>query len=323
MFRPPDTEFVEMFGRHQADFWEMFSKISSRDVSDFLHWKSDFPHGEFHRKQVAVYANQVARQLGLPESEIKTCLYAGMFHDLGRNRQFVEKFKGGEDKHSVASLIGAYLIRHESVDSEISSFTALSDAIAHHSDDVLPKDAPLTTRIVRDCDRVAGMGWSGIIRDAYYLGFRHPRFTRKTQAEVAEDISICDMGNTWDDNYEIKVREFVLENVLPFIMEKGKMHEMLHRCSLWIWRYTGVEDNSGQPIVDPIMFDIQAMFLRRHMATVEFADILLGQISPRNILKMFQIVDKKYHQQLGGSPKYLDRMLYFARKHKMLWGQNY
>jgi len=318
MFRA-DDEITAFLTPQWPGVAEIFRKISDEDIKNLLNRSLDFPHGEFHRKQVSVYSAWIAREFGLSDAQIKTCLYGGFFHDAGR--LLVEQKDSESEKHGVASLLAVFLTTNDLFALGTSSVRSLSEAISFHSENVLPDNAALTTRIVRDCDRVAGMGWSGIIRSAYYLGFRHPSFTKRSQEEVAEDNSICDMGRPWGDGYEANVREFVLGNVLPYIREKGKISEMLYHCLIWAGRFDGMKNKHNNSwIVEPVLFEIVGHFLKRHLATVEFVGLLLKETPSVQVKDILKRVEGEYRGfSAKGWVEELEHLLEGARERKMLW----
>lgn len=315
----PSEDIGPFLGPYWSEVADIFRQgVSSKDVLDF--GNSDFPHSEFHRKQVSIYSSWMALELGLGKPEAKTCIYAGTYHDSGL---LLARRKGLElGKHQMASLVVAYLTTDDLFDFGVSSLRDLSEAIALHSEDVLPEDAALTTRIVRDCDRVAGMGWTGIVRSAYYLGFRHPSFTKKPQEAVAEDFSLVDMNSPWVDGYETNVRKFVLENVLPFIKDKGKSHEILYHCLVWSGRFEGMWSKQKHSwAVEPILDKIQGWFLRKHLATLEFIAILVRGTPAPQVKKVLKRIEREYP---GFSTKdWIKHLLSYtlepARKRGMLW----
>jgi len=138
----------------------------------------------------------------------------------------------------------------------------------------------LYARIVRDANKLAGLGWTGVIRDSYYHGFRHPLITKRNEEEIITDAILCDVRypNETDD-FEKVVKQFVLRCVYPFISKNNLQSQMLETSWDWVKRYAGVIDRKGNTITDPIIPIAQKLDLKMLDARFEFIEVLNESIN--------------------------------------------
>lgn len=123
----------------------------------------------------------------------------------------------------------------------------------------------MLTRVLRDADRVAGIGETGVIREAYYMGpgFRHPAFTKRTEKEVMEDGLVCDMRYPLEPDYERGVEEFVYKNVFPYLVKNGLVGEMVEKLKEHMYGIVGKRNEGGVWEIEPVLTSAKILATQR------------------------------------------------------------
>lgn len=219
--------------------------------------KEDWPHGDLHAAQTMDYALVLAEKLGMEPKEKERLEEVASLHDTGY-KLVQEGIIKAEGHH-----YGSYLIARLSLD------RLAATNIFLHVADVLPEDTPLSARVLRDADRLAGMGWTGIIREAYYLGFRHVYFT--IAPEEVENFLLYDFRlPPLPEDYEASPRYFCLNHVGPYLVKNGLQEKMLEGCDRLLERFYGKRGESGEWLMEPVMPIAQELFKPKADALVEF-----------------------------------------------------
>ena len=161
------------------------------NIEEILSIPLDFPHADFHTKQVRLFTHIIGR--GLEDSGIETGATLTELDQIARYHDSGYAFsRTGILHHSQHHYAGAFIA------SELGFSNVVIEGILHHSSDVIPEDSPFAVHIVNTADRCAGMGWTGLIRDAYYLGVRHPVMDNP---DASEDL-LVDLRHPADANTE-------------------------------------------------------------------------------------------------------------------------
>ena len=243
---------------------------------NFADLEFDFSHQDFHRRQVVLNTQLLAAYCGLSKPEIALAQTAAFFHDLGYG--FIAGGHLPPNLHHLGSILRAYRLFDPADFRDFGREMAFEDiarAVILHIEDVLPEGTPLWMRIVRDADRIAGIGPTGLIRAAYYEGFTHPAFTERTPREVVQDGIICDLRAPWVNGNDERPDQFCREVVLPWIIENGKVTVVLEKIIELINRINGKKDPEGKNwVVEPVIQQAQQLFAGKTLKTYEYALIL-------------------------------------------------
>ena len=125
--------------------------------------RPDFPHERHHSYTVRHFAVGLGQLLRLSPVDLAKLRLAAELHDMSYG--FVVSGQVPYEEHHWAAELLAYMIFRD---------REVAEGIWDHLFDRLYPHVALWVRLLRDADRLAGMGWSGIIREAYYLGFLAP-----------------------------------------------------------------------------------------------------------------------------------------------------
>lgn len=151
-------------------------------------------------------------------------------------------------------------------------------AILHHTDDVLPSDAPFFCRVVRDLDRLSGLGYTGINRLAYYLDGYYDRYHSLLDGEAEKLINnrtFCESAFPQVDNYEENAKRFFRKDLLNFVREdysQQRQKKMLEILQSSMVRTIG----STEYKVDPILDDLRWLFRPKIIHTLQAQMDLVG-----------------------------------------------
>lgn len=98
---------------------DAINRVGSELILGKLRTESDFPHSEYHRRQVGNYAFLIGKEVGLSDLDLLTLQVAAKAHDLG--------YKLGElgVDHQYASLLAARINVNEEADINFGSLAKL------------------------------------------------------------------------------------------------------------------------------------------------------------------------------------------------------
>ena len=137
--------------------------------------------------------------------------------------------------HAVASSLIAYMITKNK---------DVADLVYSHNEDKIPNnhdEKSAAEMIIRDADQLALMGHSGLIRSAYYWGFRHKLMDDEPHKIVSE-MKLCDPrcdGGGLPYDHEKNTRLFCLETVFPFLIESRQVDRAKAHSQTNIERFFG------------------------------------------------------------------------------------
>lgn len=247
---------------YDSDFYRVYRQVARYvspevlkgvDVETVLRYseeRADFPHSEFHTRQVALESHYAGQMIGLSRRDLITLQVGAIIHDKG----YKLSADGHWDlEHQEASLLLGLFSVNEEADL---NWKALAESVALHTLDVLPEDASLITRILRDTDRAVRASASGIVCDAYYLGFQDSAFVERSETQIIEDGIVCDVRFPLEPDYEERVTKFVYGRVFPYIIENRLVKEMLNRMEVHFNRVLGKQRQSGSWEIEPVMDEV-------------------------------------------------------------------
>lgn len=229
-----DPEAVYKYLNYWPDDEPVEPWVKNIDVSSIP--KPDFPHSLHHVETVRTFSRVMAKICGLGEYWRNTLDTAAIYHDISQGYTLQEKVPLGP--HNVASSVIAYMLT-ENQD--------VAELIHNHNDDNLGNIAPETTemdtamQILRDADRLSLMGYSGLIRSAYYWGFRHKLMDQNPKS-VLDKMILCDSRCSDEGlpvDYEKKVRHFCLRNLFPFLIKTNQIDRAANQAKTNIDRFFG------------------------------------------------------------------------------------
>ena|SRR3989344_899267 len=133
-------------------------------------------------------------------------------HDAGRLMQ--TKAGISPEEHHFASLYIALQVDGDPV---------VCQSVLYHPQDVLPNNASLVDRHVRDVDRMAGAGYIGMIRLlAAYYGFLHQMLQKENEDDIINDGIMVTFRWPNDKNNEDQAEKFFWKEVYPFYEAQGQ-----------------------------------------------------------------------------------------------------
>lgn len=150
--------------------------------------------------------------------------------------------------------------------------------ILHHVDDILPEDAPYAVRVARDLDRVVGLGYTGVVRLAYYLGFNHPFLNPGNETELIKQRILCETYYPDTEGYEEPAKEFFQTEILPFFQSQKagdleKIWQMIQQSQVLKARVLGAPRLGIEPVLKPI----RELYSPKIKHTLEIEAELLGR----------------------------------------------
>lgn len=228
---------------------DFVSRVSPElsDISKVLAWGEDFPHRRGHIIECLSNLSHVRWDFGefdpvgfyLTERTLE-------LHDKGY--VLVKNGLIKPEEHHLGSVLIA-----DKVEPDV----RVLYGILHHVDDTLPQGSPLWVRMVRDLDRVSTMGYTGLIRLAFYMGFNDPVLNQENEEVLINKRILCE--DTFPDpkEYEIEAKIFFDDQILPFIIEDDK------RATEFYLRIHGVIDRfmgDTRRGIEPVMKDLRQLF---------------------------------------------------------------
>lgn len=133
-------------------------------------------------------------------------------HDIGRT---VERMVDiAPDEHHFASLFVALQVDGDPI---------VCEAVLQHVLDVLPKNASVVSRHVRDLDRMSGSGYIGLIRALFYYNKNIKQmFEGKDEDTIVNEGIMTTFVGFENKANENVAKEFFWENIWPQIEAEGK-----------------------------------------------------------------------------------------------------
>jgi hypothetical protein len=255
------------------DLYDMPARVAERlepvlpRLNEVLKHEPDFPHQAWHTQAVVRDAVYAARLYDLSREEIELTRLVAESHDEGY-RLVRAGFLRPEEHH-----LGSYLIAK----SRYSDLTIAKGALLHNQD-VMPQDVPFAFILVRDIDRLQSMGWGGVIRAAYYLGFRPVGMTEddpeknlkaaalfeertpdqertKTQTRVNNNCFPASVEElVMKTDFERRAKIYAWNHIFPFLYQNGTLDKLGDLCSCWLMAW----EEGGE--VEPIDGVLQRVF---------------------------------------------------------------
>lgn len=222
-------------------------------------WPHDFPHNRFHIAQATVFALAISSSLRLSPIETLIAVGGTLLHDEGYMAVAAGTWPP-RLHHLSGAMRAAQICEKLNLDTKVR--LGITQAVTHHAKDVLPTIAPISYRVLIAADRAAGMGPSGFVRDAYYLGFRHLKL---------EDNDIWNYRKPSD---ETKITEFCRRNVLPYLVDNKLIAPMLARCFIHLSRFQGLANLDKTWAIEPILPQAQWLFFYRLLNTFSLTRLL-------------------------------------------------
>lgn len=228
-------------------------------IDDILKYEPDFPHQKWHAQAVMRDSIYAASMFDLDPEETELTRLIAENHDEGY--KLVNAGILSPEEHH----LGSYLIAK----SKYSDIT-IAEGVLLHNQDVIPEDKPFPFRLVRDIDRLHLMGWGGVIRASFYLGFRPFGMTDNDPEKNLKVASL--MENKTPDQERVKtemridycvpatVNEIVMQTdyerrakiyswlyVFPSLHQIGKLDELRDLCDHWLMAWGEGEDYYKTP----------------------------------------------------------------------------
>jgi len=197
---------------------EIVAKINPylADTEKLFSWGEDFPHRKAHT--IELLSSLDHARWNFTEDEVGPIgFYLAsrtlQLHDKGY--VFVKNSLIKPEEHHFASILIAGKIEPD---------VRVLYGILHHVDDTLPQNAPLWVRLARDIDRACGIGYTGLIRQAFYFGFEHPGLTESGEEDLIDKRVLCE-DNYPDgfEEYEDEAKKFFDDFVLPFLLKDDNL----------------------------------------------------------------------------------------------------
>jgi hypothetical protein len=233
--------------------------------------EADFPHRFHHTEQITKIGFVIAHRLRLPLAEMELIRAVAFLHDLGYGFSEIGVIKH-YDHHLASTFIAGKLLE------EYPDIKAITQGILLHTRDVLPANTPSWIRVLRDADRLAGVGPSGILTDAYYLGFKHPRIVYPPEPFSPFEIPAylpVDTRWPWEPNYEKESRAFCWKFVFPYLAQNYLDLKIAARTDEHRQRFFGKMGKRGKWKIEPILPIAQELFADRIKFTIGFTQRLL------------------------------------------------
>lgn len=232
-------------------------------IPEILQVPDDWAHGNIHLMQVAIFGRWIASELDTKNSRYNPynltprdyllIQRGALLHDTGY------KFKDilqPNEHHYGSALVAAYL--HGDIQ--------LAMGILGHSNNLLPPQTPDWVFILRSADRLAGISWTGLIRMAWFEGFRGPHmdhFQRKLfrhlqnpfwdlRHPLSEEIVVTTRlqydppqpPSLVADNtdYEQWPKDYCLKFIFPFLAKNGLVDKFIGITNQWSKWTHGMEE---------------------------------------------------------------------------------
>jgi hypothetical protein len=228
-------------------------------INDILKHEPDFPHQNWHSQAVTRDALYAADMLDLDPEETRLTRLIAENHDEGY--KLVMAGIINPDEHH----FGSYVVAK----SKYSDLT-IAEGVLLHNQDVIPQDKPFPFCLVRDIDRLHFMGWGGVIRASYYLGFRpfnmtdhDPEKSMKAASLMEERTPDKEITKTklrvdycfpatanelvMQTDYERRAKIYSWLHVFPDLYRKGKLGELAGLCDHWLMAWVEGESYYKTP----------------------------------------------------------------------------
>jgi len=247
---------------------------SAENIQSILNdWSEDTPHGRAHVVEMLFNLKWAWEELSVDESwttwttDYDLALRTIRLHDKGY--AFVEQGILKPEEHQFGSLAIASVLDND---------PRILYAILHHTDDILPQDAPRFCRVVRDLDRLSALGYTGINRMAYYIEGFKTKFEPLLQGDEEQLVNsgiFCESEYPKVDEYEKSARRFFKKELLKFVGEDisgNRADVMMELLQSAMVRTFG----SSEYEVDPILDDLRWVFRPKIQHTLQAQMDLVG-----------------------------------------------
>jgi hypothetical protein len=249
------------------------------DVGEIMRWQEDFPHRKFHVVDMLGQLQYVKKTLGLDPITTDLAERAIRLHDVGH--RFVEQGILTYRQHHFGSL---------AVSVYVDGDPRVWDAVYYHSANVLPPESPLLRRVVRDLDRITGMGYIGFARLSKYYGLKDSIFEEKDEQAVAESGIFIDTQPPTSLHYEDKAKEFFNKRTVPFFVKRGagdlNLELLKLQGEIMLDRFNGrdythlgrklsihetekLSLDNGAFVVEPVMSELRNLYRMKQKNTYE------------------------------------------------------
>lgn len=224
----PEAVYRHLFGPDPDEGLEGWAWVKNIDVKSVP--RPDFPHSLHHIETVRAFSKVMAEVSGLGKYWKNTLNTAAIYHDISLGYTKVP-----QGPHPTASSVIAYMLTGND---------DVADLILSHNEDDLDlreDEGSKALEILRDADQLALMGYAGLIRNAYYWGFRH-ELMESDPKEILDTMVLCDPRcnhNGLPQDYEEKVRLFALEQLFPFLIESKQIDRAMAHAQTNIQRFFG------------------------------------------------------------------------------------
>lgn len=249
--------------------------------------KPDWAHSTWHTEMVREYAIANASLLPITDRMRQNIERASVFHDL--SNPFIDlRLVSISEHHCLAEVI-TYLLTH---DIEISAlvYNHNADSSNHF---VIPEGSNryefhLASKVLRDADQLAFMGWSGLIRKLYYKGYRDPEMYESYASQRCSgnlfDMRLEDGRLPLD--YEWKVRRHALESLIPFIAENNLMEYALEHLNYNFYRFFGNQPNGkDERKIEGMIYEYRERYFIKMEIEHEIRQILRRLIELKDMYK--------------------------------------
>ncbi len=232
----PQEAYIFLFNPDVEDEGYIPEWVNNIDVNNIP--QPDFAHGEHHIETVRSFARVMAVRNRTDEYWIKTIDQAAKYHDISQGYTLDDRVPIGT--HQVASAVIAFILTGNK---------DISDLIELHSYDNILRYSPAidpeafqALRILVDADRIANMGYSGLVRSAYYWGYRDNPM-QDSPNEIIKNREVCDTRVEQDGlsyDYEDRVRRYCLTNILPYLINNNLLEKAIYHCETNLQRFFGI-----------------------------------------------------------------------------------
>lgn len=228
----PKEVYQQINGWNEAEepLEEWVEKIDIENIP-----KPDFPHSAPHVLAVRSFASVMADTCNLDTEWKEKIDQAAILHDISQGYTVNGTVPIG--RHNSASELIAYMLTGDKV---------ICNLVYCHPEDDLStygydEETMLATAILRDADQLDLSGFTGLLRAAYYWGFRHPLMFQSSD-NLLKTASLfdarCDLNGLPND-YEFDVRDFCMKNLFPFLVETNQVDKARSHAINNIYRFFG------------------------------------------------------------------------------------
>lgn len=227
-------------GIEKATFEDTLVKIKPyfADIPSLLAVEEDWPHQPWHTEEVVQYVKWMSDWAKLPTSDRDKAIAIGEDHDLGY--KFVELGALEPAEHHIGSAAISLAKRSD---------PEIAQGVMIHVKDEISSDFPVWMRVPLYADRLAGMGVSGGIRTAWYLGYRDGKWFKEGKLYETRHPNLISFLPEWPvaypiggfsyNDFEEEQYEYWEANVLPWLVSSGLAGQAALNAKLWVTRYQG------------------------------------------------------------------------------------